>query len=129
VRRNEDRLHHQAESGGLYILNLDGPGVDGKLYMVGEENSRLAFYASLAGLVRAACSELQIPLGKFSLPGAMFDHTPFARCGFDAVSLMAVGRASWAVHTPGDSADKLHIRGFEQAGRVAWRVIEKLADL
>jgi hypothetical protein len=78
--------------------------------------------------VRAACSELQISLGKFSLPGAMFDHTPFARCGFDAVSLMAVGRASWAVHTPGDSADKLHVRGFEQAGRVAWRVIEQLAD-
>jgi hypothetical protein len=59
----------------------------------------------------------------------MFDHIPFARCGFDAVSLMAVGRASWAVHTPGDSADKLHVRGFEQAGRVAWRVIEKLAGL
>jgi hypothetical protein len=135
VRRNEDRLRRQAESGGLCILNLDGPGVDGKLYMVGEENSRLASnaspasYANLAGLVRAACSELQIPLGKFSLPGAMFDHTPFARCGFDAVSLMAVGRASWAVHTPGDSTDKLHVRGFEQVGRVAWRVIEKLADL
>jgi hypothetical protein len=134
VRRNEDRLRRQAESGGLYILNLDGPGVDGELYMVGEEN-RLASYASpashanLAGLVRAACNELQISLGEFSLPGAMFDHIPFARCGFDAVSLMAVGRASWAVHTPGDSADKLHIRGFEQAGRVAWRVIEKLADL
>jgi Zn-dependent M28 family amino/carboxypeptidase len=134
VRRNEDRLCRQAESGGLYILNLDGPGVDGKLYRAGEEN-RLASHASpashanLASLVRAACSELQIPLGKFSLPGAMFDHTPFARCGFDAVSLMAVGRASWAVHTPGDSADKLHVRGFEQAGRVAWRVIEKLADL
>jgi len=128
VRHNEDRLRRQAEAGGLYILNLDGPGVDGKLYMVGQENSRLASHASLAGLVRAACVELQISLGKFSLPGAMFDHTPFARCGFNAISLMAVGRASWAVHTPGDSADKLHVRGFEQAGRVVWRVIEKLAD-
>jgi hypothetical protein len=134
VRRNEDRLRRQAESGRLYILNLDGPGVDGKLYMVSpsrrlESYASPASHANLASLVRAACSELQISLGKFSLPGAMFDHIPFARCGFDAVSLMAVGRASWAVHTPGDSADKLHIRGFEQAGRVAWRVIEKLADL
>ena len=132
VRRNKDRLRRQAESGGLYILNLDGPGVDGELYMAEEENG-LASYASpashadLSGLVRAACSELQIPLGRFLLPGAMFDHIPFARCGFDAVSLMAVGGASWAVHTPGDSADKLHVRGFEQAGRVVWRVIEKLA--
>jgi len=133
VRRNEDRLRRQAKAGGLYVLNLDGPGVDGKLYMVGEENSRLASDASpasdasLAGLVRAACSELRVPLGRFSLPGAMFDHIPFARCGFDAVSLIAVGGASWAVHTPGDSADKLHVRGFEQAGRVVLRVIEKLA--
>ncbi len=137
VRRNEDWLRRQAESGGLYVLNLDGPGVDGKLYMVGEEDSRLAAsryassasHASLAGLVQAACSELQAPLGRFLLPGAMFDHIPFARCGFDAVSLIAVSGASWAVHTPGDSAEKLHVRGFEQAGRVVLRAIEKLADL
>jgi len=133
VRRNEDRLRRQAKAGGLYVLNLDGPGVDGKLYMVGEESSRLASDASpasdasLAGLVRAAGSELRVPLGRFSLPGAMFDHIPFAQCGFDAVSLIAVGGASWAVHMPGDSADKLHVRGFEQAGRVVLRVIEKLA--
>jgi hypothetical protein len=132
VRCHEDQLRSQAKSGGLYILNLDGPGVDGKLYMVGEENGRLtpyanpASHASLASLVRAACGELQVPLGKFLLPGAMFDHIPFARCGFDAVSLIAVGGTSWAVHTPADLADRLHIRGFEQAGRVVMRVIEKL---
>jgi hypothetical protein len=32
------------------------------------------------------------------------------------------------VHTSGDTPDKLHVRGFEQAGRVALRVIEKLAE-
>ena len=135
VRRNEDRLRRQEETGGLYVLNLDGPGVDGKLYMVGEENgrrashARAASHASLAGLVRAACSELQVPLGRFLLPGAMFDHIPFARCGFDAVSLIAVGGTSWAVHTPADSADKLHVRGFEQVGRVVLRVIGRLENL
>jgi hypothetical protein len=135
VHRNKDQLRCQAESGGFYVLNFDGPGVDGKLYVVGEENGRLASHASrashasLASLVRAACSELQVPLGKFLLPGAMFDHIPFARCGFDAVSLITVGGTSWAVHTPADSADKLHVRGFERAGRVVWQVIEKLADL
>jgi Peptidase family M28 len=127
VRRNEGPLLRRAKAGGLYILNLDGPGVDGKLYMVSQENRSPASHASLADLVRAACRELQVPLGKFSLLGAMFDHIPFARCGFDAVSLTAVGQASWAVHTPGDSADKLHVQGFEQAGRAVWRVVEKLA--
>jgi len=133
VRRHEDELRRQAECGGLYILNFDGTGVDGMLYVVGEENGRRASHArpashaSLVDLVRATCSELQVPLGRFLLPGAMFDHIPFARRGFDAVSLIAVGGTSWAVHTPADSADKLHIRGFEQAGRVVLRAIEKLA--
>ena len=126
VHRNEEELRCQAESGGLYILNVDGTGVDGRLYMVPPSRRRVS-HATLAGLVRAACHELQVPLRRFLLPGAMFDHIPFARCGFDAVSLIAVGGTSWAVHTPADSADKLHVRGFEQAGRVMLRVIEKLA--
>jgi hypothetical protein len=57
----------------------------------------------------------------------MFDHMPFAQRGFDAVTLMAIGPASRSVHTPGDSIDKLHVRGFDQAGQVTLRVIEALA--
>jgi hypothetical protein len=30
------------------------------------------------------------------------------------------------VHTPADSIDKLHVRGFDQAGRVVLRVIEEI---
>jgi hypothetical protein len=59
----------------------------------------------------------------------MFDHVPFAQRGLDAVSLAVIGKATRAVHTPGDSADKLHVRGFDQAGQVALRVIEKMVEL
>jgi len=67
-----------------------------------------------------------LPLKRFRFVGALFDHVPFAQHGFDAVTLMAIGRASRSVHTPDDSIDKLHRRGFDQAGRVALKVIQQL---
>jgi len=70
---------------------------------------------------------LGIPLRRFSLVGMLFDHMPFARHGFDAVTLIAIGRATLSIHTAADSADRLQVRGFERAGRVAGRVIETLA--
>jgi len=57
----------------------------------------------------------------------MFDHVPFTEGGYDAVSLIAIGRASWSIHTSQDTANNLHIRGFDQAGRLAIRVIDKLS--
>jgi len=65
-------------------------------------------------------------LGKFPLPGALFDHMPFADHGYDAVSLVAIARSSLAVHTPRDAVDKLHRGGFERAGRVTLQVIQEL---
>jgi hypothetical protein len=76
--------------------------------------------------VQHACAELHLPLKRFGFIGALFDHIPFAQRGFDALSLVAVGRASRSVHTPADAIDQLHVRGFDQAGRVALRVIEDL---
>ena len=76
--------------------------------------------------VQSACAEFDLPLKRFGFVGALFDHIPFAQRGFDAISLIAVGRASRSVHTPADAIDKLHVRGFDQAGRVALHVIAKL---
>jgi len=145
AREKERMLRRQAEAGGLHILNFDGVGVDGKLYLAGNlpatrgakvrhfEGSEESFdFAQgdrpqdLQDLIREACGELGLPLERFGLTGVMFDHMPFAQRGFDAVSLIAVGEATRSVHTPGDSADKLHVRGFELAGQVVLRVIEKL---
>ncbi len=121
VRQHAAHLREQAGAGGLYVLNFDGVGAEGRLYYTGAPGR-------LSHLVEAASRELGVPVRKFSLPGVLFDHMPFAQHGLEAVSLLSIGRASWAVHTPGDMADKLHLEGFERAGRVALNVIEKLAS-
>ena len=128
VKRNKFYLRRQAEAGGLHVLNFDGPGVDGKLYLVGGER-RIAQSPdnNLSSLVRQSCKELGFSIGRFSLPGAMFDHIPFAEDKYDAVSIVAIGKSTWSIHTSMDTPDKLHIRGFEQAGHLAIRVIEKLS--
>jgi len=105
----------------LTILNFDGVGIDGDLYWAGQSAARLIRH------IRQACHDLRLPLKRFRFVGAMFDHMPFAQRGFDAVTLMAIGQASRSVHTPGDSIDKLNVRGFDQAGQVTLRVIEALA--
>jgi hypothetical protein len=124
---SEPRVFGQAQSkppvtDDLYVLNLDGVGVDG----------RLCYAASaadpLAELAREAAKHLNIPLGRFYVAGALFDHLPFAGAGLPALSLVTIGRDSWAVHTPNDIADKLHLRGFEMAGKVALRMIEMITD-
>jgi hypothetical protein len=122
MQAHEAELREQARGGGLYVLNFDGVGVKGKLCHVGHDNRLLNW-------VEAAGRELNFPLGRFNLPGALFDHTPFAEAGFEALSLVTVGRASLAVHTRGDDVDKLDVEGFRQAGEVALRVIERLRDL
>jgi uncharacterized membrane protein len=127
VGRYIRQLRIQADRGGLYVLNFDGIGIDGDLYYVGSAPRRIP--QSEPGLLRylqRACDDLKLPLKRFRLVGALFDHIPFAQRGFDAVSLIAIGRASRSVHTSADSVDKLHARGFDQAGRVALAVIEKL---
>ena len=124
VHRHQTELRRQASQGGLYILNFDGVGVDGDLRFDARDQARAGRLTSLVG---EAGAELGLPLRRFALPGLLFDHMPFARRGFDALTLIGLGRATWSIHTRADSADRLHPRGFEQAGRVAWRVIEKLS--
>ncbi len=127
VMAHEPTLRQQAKRGGLFILNFDGIGVDGDLYYVGNSRRRdNRATINLLDQVQRACRELRVPLKRFGFVGALFDHLPFAQHGFDAISLVSVGPASRTVHTPQDSVDKLHVRGFDQAGHVALRVIERL---
>jgi hypothetical protein len=124
VKHSEALLRGQAESGGLFVLNFDGVGVDGKLHYADSHNRR----GGLTGLIRQIGNERRLPLNRFGLAGVLFDHIPFAQHGFDAVTLVTLGKASLSVHTAGDTIDKLHVRGFEQAGQVALEVAEKLAE-
>ena len=122
VRHNEVVLRQQAEGGGLFVLNFDGVGVDGKLHYADSHNQR----GRLTGLIKQIVNERRLPLSRFWLAGVLFDHVPFAQHGFDAVTLVTLGKASLSVHTAEDTADKLHVRGFEQAGLVALEVAERL---
>ena len=127
VTAYEAQLCEQTRRGGLHVLNFDGVGVDGDLYYVGGSHQRQnGDTMNLLTQVQGACAELHLPLKRFGFIGALFDHIPFAQRGFDALSLITVGRASRSVHTPADNVDRLHERGFDQAGRVALRVIERL---
>ena len=124
VRRNLAELQREAFNRQVHILNFDGTGIDGGLYVSGGGRGR----GALAWMITAAGKELNIPVGHFRLPGVLFDHVPFKEHGFDAASLIAIGKASWAVHTARDTPDKLRPRGFEMAGRVALKVIEKVVQ-
>ena len=117
----EEHLQRESQA-GLYILNFDGVGVDGELQWVGAASTRLA------ELILQSSQELHLQIRRFRLIGALFDHVPLARRGFDAVSLIAVGRASRSVHRPADAIGQLHARGFDQAGRVTLNLIERLSS-
>jgi hypothetical protein len=122
VHAHDAELRRQTREGGVSVVNLDSIGMAGKLYCAGGPGRLLS-------LVRQACDELGIPLGRFRLLGVLFDHLPFARRGFDALSLMTIGRAVWAIHTARDTVDKLDVEGFRQGGEVVLSVAQGLMDL
>ena len=129
VAANESTLISRAQTGGVYILNFDGIGTKGKLLMDGNsQKGKFQKGSSLGNCLSEICSELGIPLSQFPPIGALMDHAPFAHLGLDAVSLASSGAAAWSVHTRGDTEEKLHSEGFDQAGRVALQLIQRLAD-
>jgi hypothetical protein len=128
VQQNLAALRRCNGRGGLHVLNFDGIGVEGRLYLAGGGQQHLPpDGAGLPQLVRQSAEELGIAVGRFSLPGALFDHLPFADLGFDALTLLGIGKASWSIHTAGDTPEKLHVIGFQRAGDLAIRVIEHLS--
>ena len=127
TQRHAEQLleqHHQDRS---YVLNFDGVGVDGVLRWVGgitpqAEESQPGLYT----ILQQACREQGIRFMRFNLPGAMYDHQPFATLGVEAGTLIATGRASSGVHTRRDTVEQLHPRGFQQAGYAALGLITEL---
>ena len=122
LQRHRAELRRDAQAAGLRILNFDGVGVDADLRLAGARLNRRN-NGRMAGWVEAAARDCGLRVKPFSMIGLSYDHAPFAEAGFDAVSLIAIGRATWAVHTPRDTAERLHPRGFAQAGAIALRII------
>jgi hypothetical protein len=130
VQQNKVFLRRRAESTWLFILNLDGPGVEGKMYWSYAKTSRTNNHQNtLHLLVKESCEELGVPLRNFWLPGAKLDHMPFAELGFSAGSIIGIGKASRRVHTPRDVKEILQIGGFRQSGEAIYLVMEKISRL
>jgi len=122
VKHHLESLRDEKE---LYVLNFDSVGVDGNLYYVDARNPSRQH--RLPTLIKESCRELGLKVNRFALISALVDHIPFAEAGLDAISLITIGKAMWWLHTPYDSIEQLHLRGFDQAGNAALRVIEKIA--
>jgi hypothetical protein len=121
IQARGQRLLDQAGRAGVYVLNFDGIGIDGDLHLVGKPSG-----SRLESVLLAASQELGYCLKCFRLPGALFDHLPFAHLGLEAESLAAVGPASRTIHTRRDTHEKLHPAGFQRAGEVALAAISAL---
>lgn len=109
--------------GDAFVINFDGVGIAGTLHYAAD--SRRA--SRLVTLLRTAAHKQGLPLRRFIWPGLLFDHLPFARAGMEAVTLLSVGPGVETVHTPHDTADRLHPQGFAQAGALAVALLEQLA--
>lgn len=112
-------LRRQAQGAGLQVLNFDGVGVQGELYLMGSSAG-----GDLERALRAGAGRLK----RFRLPGALYDHLPFAALGLEAETLAVIGPASAAVHTPADGPHLLHPEGFRLAGEAALAAIAALAE-
>ncbi len=76
---------------------------------------------------KKAVEEIGGRIRRFSLPGALFDHIPFADRGFDAVSLLMVSKSALTIHTHKDTPDLLDKAGFDHVGRLVISLIDNLA--
>jgi hypothetical protein len=121
--------HHLAarrDEKELYVLNFDSVGIEGRLCYVDANNKHKP--SRLLSLIKQTCKETNTPISHFSLVGALMDHIPFARAGFDAISFTVSGKASWWIHTQHDSVEQLHPKGFAEAGNVAIGVVERINE-
>lgn len=128
VVSNADSLSQKASKAGLYVLNFEGVGVNGDLYLAnGRGGDKRPGAAEFVQAIREASSELGVKLTRFNLPAALLDHLPFAEQGYAAVTLLSIGRASLYVHTRKDTVERLDSEGFAKAGEVAAGFVERLA--
>jgi Zn-dependent M28 family amino/carboxypeptidase len=108
------------------LINLDGPGSDGKLNISSRWQPAGQGETGLSGLIQRCCEELAIPYTRYSPPALMMDHMPFAEAGLDALTISSFGRSALSVHTRKDTADNLSIKGMDQAGQTVICAVSRL---
>jgi len=127
VKTHREALVDRARRTGLYVLNLDGPGVDGPVYATASLGLFTRGGGQLLDLIRTAGQVCGIEVGVArSVIGLMADHFPFVLAGLEAVTLATAGPASWSVHSARDTVEQLDPVGVERVGRVVCEVLHCL---
>lgn len=116
IWQHGDALRWMADRSKLKILNIDGIGVDGTLRLIGGQSK--VGNARMSEQLARSSQVLDIPVGRFGLPGALYDHIPFSRAGLEAGTIIATSQASLAVHTARDEVEQLSVEGFRRAGEL-----------
>jgi Zn-dependent M28 family amino/carboxypeptidase len=112
-----------------WFLNFDLLGVPGVLRLL--EGARLLQRprSRYARLIQQTAQQLGTPLQlQPILPGALLDHIPFSRQGFQATSLISVSKQSSLVHTEKDTIDLVDPQGLTEAGNLVMNVIQALEN-
>ena len=125
LRKHAEDLKGRRE---VYVLNFDGPGVDGRIY-VSSKTGLWPRSRRLVQIILEAGRVQQIGIGTPAFViGAMADHFPFVAEGIEAVTFSTVGRDSLVIHTPRDTPERLNAEAMGRVGGLALSVIEKIDE-
>ena len=130
LREYKDALQQRQSRQPQYILNFEGNGLTGKVFMVTDSNTGTfpESAPTLSDYIRKAAAQVGMEVRRLVIPGALMDHMPFSEAGFDALSLITIGSGTRAIHTEEDTPDKLSVEGFEQVGDLAIKLIQLLSS-
>ena len=114
----------------VWAINFDGAGNPGRLVLLERFGFGRRFSAPLSAAARRAAKRLDLPLrGVFLPPGHGIDAIPFFHRGIDCLTISSgsLGAATLAIHSAGDTFDKLHGPTLENAARLATEMVRDLA--
>jgi hypothetical protein len=106
----------------VWVLNLDGAGIPGRIVLLERYGFGRRFSAELSTLARQVARREGIAVRGVLLPPAMgVDAIPFAHRGLPALTLASgsLGRAAMSVHSAADVAENLDRRALDEAARLA----------
>ena len=106
----------------VWVLNLDGAGIPGRLVLLERFGFGRRFSPELSRLARRVARREGIAVRGVLLPPAMgVDAIPFAHRGLPALTLASgsLGRASMSVHSARDVAEHLDRTALDEAARLA----------
>lgn len=113
----------------VWVLNLDGAGIPGRLVLLERYGFGRLFSAELSRLARRVARRQGVAVRGVLLPPAMgIDAIPFAHRGLPCLTLASgsLGRAAMSVHSAADVADHLDRSALAQAAGLAAGMAEEL---